>query len=296
MIKYAWRSTLSDQESAQLDNLLGRAAAYDAEPEYSTIDFADVARSMSTRDPTARHLVIWMLPYATAIGQPDHPESIAGLLRMTFTSASAAEAAVVIDPRLRSLGIMTALLESVGLDTAAPEGWLGSGAHSITAWARGNHPASGRLSNRFLIPRTRLVWKLIRGTDYYGTAAAPVLEVIEDPALRDLGWAGPWQGGGTPHALRESGRIVGVTALDLRPIESIEFGWCATVTHAIAAPTADLSARRRLLEGAAAAAREAGMSGVIIHVAADDAGLVNACRLTGFQHERTDVRYHLGKD
>ncbi len=182
MIRYEWRNTLSDEESAQLDNLLGRAAAYDAEPEYSTIDFADVARSMSTGDPTARHLVIWMLPYATAFGQPDLPERIAGLLRMTFTSPSAAEATVVIEPQLRSVGIMTLLLESVGLDSAAPEGWFGSGAHSITAWARGNHPASARLSNRFLIPRTRRVWKLIRCTDS-AESAEPILEPLPEPAL-----------------------------------------------------------------------------------------------------------------
>ncbi len=86
-----------------------------------------------------------------------------------------------------------------------------------------------------------------------------------------------------------------MTALDLRPIESIEFGPCATVIHAVAAPTAGLSTRRRLLEGAAAVARAAGMRGVIIHAAADDARLVNACRLAGFQHDRTDVRYQLGE-
>ena len=45
---------------------------------------------------------------------------------------------------------------------------------------------------------------------------------------------------------------------------------------------------------AAALAHEAGMSGVIIHVDSDDTGMVNACRLARFQHDRTDVRYQIG--
>jgi hypothetical protein len=36
------------------------------------------------------------------------------------------------------------------------------------------------------------------------------------------------------------------------------------------------------------------MTGVIIHVDSDDTGMVNACRLVGFQHDRTDVRYQIG--
>ena len=102
MIKHEWRSTLSPAESAELADLLQRAAAYDAEPEYSTIDFADVEQAMSEADSPVRHLVIWMLPYATAMGEPDRPERIAGLLRLTFTSEGAAEGVVVIDPDLRS--------------------------------------------------------------------------------------------------------------------------------------------------------------------------------------------------
>ena len=47
MIKYEWRTSLSPDESAELSDLLGRAAEYDAEPEYNRIDFADVDRAMS---------------------------------------------------------------------------------------------------------------------------------------------------------------------------------------------------------------------------------------------------------
>jgi len=295
MIKYEWRRALSRDESAEIADLLRRCAAYDAEPEYSTIAFADVEQAMSQADSPVRHLVIWMLAHATAMGEPDQPERIAGLLRLNFTSKGVAEGVAVIDPDLRSIGIMTLLLEQVGVDTTAPDGWFGTGAHVVTGWARGNHPAASRLGNRFLIPRTRRVWKLIRPThSIKESAAAPVLESIDNRSLEDLVWASPMTGDARTYALREAGRVLGVAALSLVAVESEQFGRCATVLAAIAAPDADTGSRRRLLDGAVAVAHEAGLSGVIVYTDSDDIGLVNACRLAGFQHDRTDVRFQLG--
>lgn len=297
MIKYEWRGSLSPAESAELADLLQRAAEYDAEPEYNSIDFADVEVAMFQADSSVRHLLIWMLPHATAMNEPEEPERVAGLLRLVFTSNGAAEATVVIDPRLRSIGIVTLLLEQVGLDTTdgtLSDGWMGTTAHTVTAWARGNHPAAERLSNRFLIPRTRRVWKLIRSAAVEDAAAAPVLAPIGDSALDECGWTSTIAGTDRGYALREAGRVVGVAALDLRAVLSEEFGHCATVERAVVAPKADVRSRRRLLEGAAAIAHQAGLTGVILYVDSDDTDLVNACRLIGFQHDRTDVRYQLG--
>jgi len=295
MIKYEWRSDLSPDESAELSGLLVRAAEYDAEPEYSGIDFGDVSVAMSQPDSAVRHLVVWMLPHATAMGEPDEPERIAGLIRLESLAAGSASASAVIDPRLRSIGIMTLLLERIGLDTMRPGGWLGTGAHTVTAWAQGAHPAAGRLSNRFLIPRTRRVWKLIRSADAVDDAtAAPVLELVDDAARAELTWLPVSRGNGRNYALREGERIVGVVALNLRAVSSDEFGRCATITSAFPAPGADVSQLRRLLDGAAALAHEAEMSGVIIHVDSDSTELVHACRLASFQHDRTDVRYQIG--
>jgi mycothiol synthase len=298
MIKYEWRTDLGPDESAELADLLGRAAAYDAEPEYNRIDYADVERAMSQSDSPVRHLLIWMLPHATAMGEPDRAESIAGLIRVKCSVDGSAQASAVVDPKLRSIGIMTLLLEQVGLDTTREGGWLDTGAHTVTAWAQGNHPAAGRLSNRFLIPRTRRVWKLVRAADAIeNTTAAQVLEPVDEAVLAELDWAtGASKALEADHtyALREAGRIVGTVALDLRAVASEEFGRCATIVSAVAAPAADAMQRRRLLDGAAAVVHEAGMTGVLIHVDSDDTGLVNACRLAGFQHDRTDVRYEIG--
>lgn len=285
MIKYEWRRELDDGEVAGLTGLLDRAARYDAEPEYTTIRIDDVLQSISRRD--AHHLLIWMLPYATALGEKEHPERIAGLLRVLTRPDGTADAALVIEPELRSIGITTLFLERAGLDTAASEGWLGTGARCISAWAQGNHPAAGRLGDRFLIPRTRRVWKLIRPLD------GPQTTVLEPPARELPDWAAEVTGPQSL-ALLEDGRVAGVLTLDLRPVQSEEFGTCVTVTGYRVAPGASAEARRRLLDGAASAAFGAGMTGVIIHVESADTDWVHTCRLSGFQHDRTDVRFQLG--
>lgn len=294
MIKYEWRTELSPTEAAALTDMLDRAARYDAEPEYTTIRMSDVLESMAHPESGGRHLVIWMLPYSTLLNEHDRPEQIAGLLRVVVAPDGGAEAALVIDPRMRSIGITTLLLERVGLDTSEPDGWLETGARQITSWAQGNHPAAGRLGDRFLIPRTRRIWKLIQpATAPQTDTTAPVLEPISAADLDGLSWVG---GLGTApvHALRDGDRVVGVAHLNFDPVESEEFGRCATITGYRVSPGASAATRRSLLAAAAGVALQQGLTGVIIYVDSDDRDWVNSCRLSGFQHDRTDVRFQLG--
>ena len=249
MIKYEWRSALSAEESDKLAALLDRATRHDAEAEHNTIDVAAVRRTLDAEN--VRHLVIWMLPHAVAMDRPDEPERIAGLIRVTGAGGPEAEVTAVIDPELRSIGIMTLLLEHLGVDAA----------HPMRAWARGNHPAAGRISRRFLVPSDRQVWKLLR----------PVDDTVRRPDA-----------------------VTGTFTLDTSGATSEEFGPYATIAEFRAAPDADSAALRGLLDAAAAAAAAAGMSAVAMYVDADDRALVNACRLTGFQHDRTDVCYQIG--
>jgi mycothiol synthase len=235
-----------------------------------------------------------MLPHAIAMGAPEEPERIAGLLRLEPGPGGSSEVHLVIDPRFRSIGITTLLVEQVGLDTTGEHGWLGSGAARLSAWARGNHPASGRLSNRFLIPRTRRIWKLIRPTDSAHHPAAPVLEAVTGASLEHLDWAAPIAHGDNLFALREGATVTGVVSLDLTAMESAEFGRCATLAHLATSAAGDPASLQRLLDSAAAVAHDAGFTGLITYVDSGDRRLVNACRLVGFQHDRTDVRYELG--
>ena len=249
MIKYEWRTSLDPQEAAELADLLDRAARHDAEAEHNTIDVSDVARTLTSEN--VRHLVIWMLPYATALAAADEPERIAGLVRVVGGAGGAAEVTAVIDPDLRSIGIMTLLVEQTGVDSPAP----------LRAWARGNHPAAGRISKRFLIPADQRVWKLIRPVDH--TDLAP--ETVE-----------------------------GTFRLGPNPSTSEEFGEYLTIDEFRPAPGTDAAGLRGLLDSAAAAAAGAGSNAVALHVDSGDRALVNACRLTGFQHDRTDVCYRIG--
>jgi hypothetical protein len=219
---------------------------------------------MAAQTESARHLVIWMLPHAVTASGPDDPARIAGLVRLDFTPDAEGEAEVsaVVDPRFRSIGIITLLLEQVGVDPDTEQGWLGSGAHTLSAWARGNHPAAGRISKRFLIPSNRRVWKL----------------------FRPLG----------PDDMRAETSADGTFVLGAKHAVSEEFGSYATIDELSPAAHADARVRRDLLDAAAAAAAESGLQAIAIHVDADDRALVNACRLSGFQHDRTDVCYQIG--
>jgi hypothetical protein len=123
---------------------------------------------------------------------------------------------------------------------------------------------------------------LIRGSESeLDSAAAPVLE----PSGSDSG---------PRYVLREADRVVGSVSFNRQPLSSEEFGECAVVDGIDAPPASPPGAIRRLLAGAVAVAAEAGLCGAVIHVDSGDTRLVNAARLAGFHHDRTDVRYQLG--
>lgn len=291
MIKWGWRRSLTDTESVELAAVLDRAGKDDAEPGYSTIAFADVKNGMAQSNPAVQHLVIWMPPSART---SEEPPRIVGLLRLVVGVDGAAEAVIVIDPPARCLGITTLLIEQAGLDTTGTDGWLGTGADAVSGWARGDHPAVGRLANRFLIPRTQLVWKLIRSATCIGDDAAPPLQSVTAEVLDELGWVPSPVPTDRVHGLCEGARIVACAAFRREPVDSEEFGPCTVIHMCAAAPDATVPTLQRLLDGAAAVAQHDGLSGVIIHVDSDATELVNACRLTGFQHSRTDVRLRFG--
>ena len=75
--------------------------------------------------------------------------------------------------------------------------------------------------------------------------------------------------------------MVGAATLSRIPVDSEEFGACAVVDHIDPSPSAPPGSLRRLLEGVAVVAHEAGLPGVIVNVDSDDLPLVNAARLAG---------------
>lgn len=298
MIRYEWRTQLDVDDAAHLRDLLVRAAAYDAEPEYNGIDPDEVERDMAA-DAGVRHLVIWLDPGQSTLDGKDEPERVAGIIRFVPSGGGWADATIVIDPELRSIGIVTLLLEREGADAASAGGWLGSGFAGIRSWARGNHPASGRIGDRNLLPRTERVWKLVRPSAEGAEGDADrVVDLTAADAGELTGFSREF--GASDHhlvAVRDGSTAVGVVELDLTPVYVDEFGRCATVVAIETATDLDDEQRRAvlpdLLRGAGARAAAAGLDGLIAYAPSTDDALVAAARRTGFQHDRTDVLYEI---
>ncbi|MCF8571307.1 N-acetyltransferase [Gordonia sp. HY002] len=312
MIRYEWCSELAGQDAQQLRDLLVRAAAYDAEPEYNVIDPDEVAHDMAA-DNGVRHLVVWLAARPVSLDGPDEPERVAGVIRLVPSGDGWADGTIVIDPDLRSIGIVTLLLEREGVEGSAPGGWLGSGFAGVRSWARGNHPASGRISDRNLLPRTRLVWKLVRPSiessdgdsqraEELTSADTSAIEGLfadldvsageRDRLLAAVGSAGH-------HVLGvgDDSGLVGAARLDLAPVFVDEIGRCGNIDCLATASSLDEARRRNvltaLLPAAGARAAAVGLDGVICYAPSSDDVLVSVSRRTGFQHDRTDVQYEI---
>jgi mycothiol synthase len=70
-------------------------------------------------------------------------------------------AQLLVRPEHRSLGIATLTLEM--LAERPGDGWAGTGAVSISCWAKGDHPAAERMSRRFGAEVEGATWVLLRG-------------------------------------------------------------------------------------------------------------------------------------
>ncbi|MCF8610139.1 N-acetyltransferase [Gordonia sp. HY285] len=314
MIRYEWRSELGDADAEQLRDLLVRAATYDAEPEYNTIDADEVLNDLAS-DTGVRHLVIWLSARPVTLEGPDEPERVAGVIRLVPRGDGWADGTIVIDPELRSIGVVTLLLEREGVEASGADGWLGSGFVGIRSWARGNHPASGRIGDRNLLPSTRRVWKLVHpssecvdGDDRLADELGDADTAAIDALLTDLGVSagerdrvGESAGGGADRrrvlGIRAEPGLAGLLELDLAPLYVDEFGRCASVTYlGVTGRLGDAQRRdvlAHLLVSAGARAAAAGLDGLIAYAASTDDVLVAVSRRTGFQHDRTDVQYEI---
>jgi len=111
--------------------MLAEAAAADAEAGFPAV-------SLDQPYPAdASHLVARLLPH----DRPGHDASavVAAYLRVEpHPSGGSATARYVVRPRLRSRGISTLLLETLGLDLRAEGGWAGTGVSALRIWARGD--------------------------------------------------------------------------------------------------------------------------------------------------------------
>lgn len=155
MITVEVRDALADEEAAEVAALIAEAAAYDEEAGFSTVDL----RSDSDGHTEVFGVLTRLTPGMH--GRTDTP--LVAYLRLAVDRAGGAVAQMVVRPEFRSLGIATLTLET--LSTREGAGWAGTGAVSISCWARGDHPAADRMSRRFGAEAAGATWTLFRGTE-----------------------------------------------------------------------------------------------------------------------------------
>ncbi|MFI5717496.1 GNAT family N-acetyltransferase [Nocardia sp. NPDC051750] len=172
MISYRWRPELDAEELAQVTALIGTAAEYDAEAGFSTID-ASVPAERSRGGVRITHLPIRARRDLSV--HADAPWVTVAYLNLRVDPAGEGVVRFVVHPDYRSRGVATLLVEELGLDVTAPEGWCGTGARTLRAWAYGTHPAAERLAARFGIAAVDRQWTLVRHLS--GPWSLPLKEV-----------------------------------------------------------------------------------------------------------------------
>jgi len=300
VISYAWRTGFGpedSQEERELREMLAEAAEADAEAGFPAVSLAQPYRD------DASHLVVRLLPDR----RPGHDDSaaVAAYLRVEpDPDGGPATARYVVRPRLRSRGISTLLLETLGLDLRAEGGWAATGSPALRIWARGDHPAAQRMARRFErsgVRAGRRQWQLLaplRGSGW----PAPLSSRPRPPArpAEHAAAAALWnRRAGREDVPRDSSVLVtgpevtGAVWYDPDAGERTEYGIAGRIVAVLAGPGRD-EVRAGLVAAAMAGLRDRGLRVAAITVDADDQALTRTCRLLGFRHDRTDVEYLVG--
>ncbi len=153
MITVDFRDELGAQERAELEALIAEAAAYDEEAGFSTVEPAG--------EPTGNVEVFQAVARLNAGMHGSSETPLVAFLRLDVDRAGGGVAQLLVRRGYRSLGIATLMLEL--LSEREGQGWAGTGAVSISGWARGNHPAADRMANRLGAEVERSTFKLVRG-------------------------------------------------------------------------------------------------------------------------------------
>ncbi|WP_040801078.1 GNAT family N-acetyltransferase [Nocardia higoensis] len=159
MISYAWCERLDDEDLAEAEKLVTEAAEYDAEAGFTTID-PRLVHAGSGPGHTVRHLPVKARRELSI--RPDAPVVMVAYLHLSIDEHGQGSAALVVHPRYRSRGVATSLVEELGLEVSARDGWCGTGATSLRGWAFGSHPASERLTRRFGVRPVARLWTVLR--------------------------------------------------------------------------------------------------------------------------------------
>jgi mycothiol synthase len=295
VITYTWRTVLDQGEERELRQMLAEAAEEDAEA-----GFPQVSLDQPYGDD-ASHLIVRLLPDDRA----GHHVLPAAYLRLEpDPEGGPATARYVVRPEFRSRGISTLLLETIGLDLRADDGWAGTGVRAMRIWARGDHPAAQRMARRFRefgVQPARREWQLLAPLRARGQAgldrvpARTLTAAAEGAALAAL-WRRHRRNEPPAKAtvmITGAADLTGAVWADPHAAERTQYGTAGRIRAILVNEAAgnDEEIRRALLTAAMDCLRDHGLRVAAITVDAQDHGLARSCRLLGFMHDRTDTEY-----
>jgi mycothiol synthase len=294
---------------AELREMLHEAAEADAEAGFPQLSLDD------DTEPGTTQLLVWLLPDERSGRNVPLAPSLAGYLRvepLRGEDEGIGEVSYVVRPDYRSRGITTLLVEKIGLELGAEDGWCGTGVRSLRVWARGNHPAALRMSLRFRrygIKTALRRWQLVvplrvgREIDPGAEVGGPQVREATTTAER-VSAAELWTASGRRHQPPAEGRLLvsgsaeapdGAVWVDPDSGEPTEWGAAgrlvALVTRAGDREHEDDPLVRALLVAGLEHLRDAGVRAGVITVDAQDRPLVHEARSIGLMHDQTDVQY-----
>lgn len=306
MITSRWADTLDSRTADRARQLVEVAASYDAESGFAAIEPAQVDASTRDEGP-ARHLSVWSAPDGDLSDSAQHILAAYGRAVASDTDSHALMQ-FVVHPDFRSRGVATVLFENGVMRPGT--------ARSVRWWAYGDHPAADRLARRFSLDVFERRWTMMRsmripvdtapgsvGTRLATYDASEARQVIESLAVDEVL-------GDSPSAGRQALELDGSARLHLVTDGETRLGYsisatgqargtslgavsrirALTLTRAGAA-VPDL--RRVLLAAALRDVAESGAAFAELRIDPADGDLLDACRLSGFEPEQSDVGYEL---
>jgi mycothiol synthase len=298
VITFEWTDDLTAQAAGEVAALLETSASYDAEAGFST------AVPNGARRGTSRHHLLVRMPPRGQRGSahldrlPD-VSVVAYLCVDVDVDDGIGEAAFVVRPEFRSLGVGTLLFERLRDEG----GWDGArGLRTVRVWAHGAHPAADRMSARFgarLVDGLFKTRRLIGGSQVFVCAGEdwePVPVDADLPSgsglpIEHLATLAPADVAVLQRVRSAISDPDGVTvcfgANDQSPADAPA---CVVVPEP-ASLKRDVA--RNLLSHALLKLQDAGSRVVHLYVDSLDDELLAASRELEFEHDQSDLRYEL---
>ncbi|ROO85893.1 hypothetical protein EDD29_3447 [Actinocorallia herbida] len=276
---------------AAVRSLLARARRADAE-----MGFAAPAGAAAARTTTVE--VFTRLRRGGVAASPE--PGLAAVLVIAETRPSLGVADLVVAPEYRSMGVATAVAETLGAGLSGARGF-GTDLGSVLACAYGTHPAALRLARRFGVAPTGERHRLVLPSrlDHAGSplalaSAAPGVTVREsepDPSDAPSAWTALDRGPGEPTALVVTGPDGGVRGrVSVGMSQDGEHGPLGTIRELTASTRTH---RDDLLRLSLTWLWRQGAQAITTAVEVTDLDALDLFRSAAFQHDRTDTLFTL---